>query len=396
MGPQAGAGTTATSIPIPGSSRAPYEANYAFRELTDVQPSHNGLNFTPNEKYGPVNDRDYSRPENQSKIVNGATKAQFDPRYLITDNPDASNGPPIIDSQGNVLGGNGRGMTLQRVYANNPAGAQAYRDLLTQKAANFGLDPAQLQGMKQPVLVRMASDSQLANAQAKQTAITDFNVKGTAELRPAEQAIADSRRVSQNTLDDIAVRLDAKPDATLQQVLTSGDGAEVLRKMIGDGAINPQEAAAYISKGALTEAGKARITKAVVGRFFQDPAQIDHTPAPIMEKLQRLAAPLAAVDGDPAWSLTPHVQGALDLIEEAATRHVKNLDDVMGQSGLFGDQKYSPQAVTLAKQLQSAKPLDLTRAVRSYAQDASFAKEGSGLFGEPPTPADAFGAAFGK
>jgi hypothetical protein len=386
-------GGSATSIPVPGSSRAPYQANYAVRELADVQTSHNGLSFAPNEKYGLTNDRDYTRPENQSKIFNGATAGQFDPRYLITDNPDASNGPPLIDSSGNVLGGNGRGMTLQRVYANNPTGAQAYRDLLVQKAAQFGQAPARIQAMKQPVLVREIADSDVPSTQAKQTAVTNFNVKGTAELRPAEQAIADSRRVSQGTLDDIARRLDAKPDSSLAQILNSGDGADVLQRMIGDGAINPQEAAAYVSNGKLTDAGKARISKAMLGRFFRDPAQIDRTPAPVLDKLQRLAAPLAKVESQKGWSLTPHVHGALDLLEEARARG-SNLDDALSQGGLFGDQKYSTQAIALAKQLQSAAPTALTQAVRAYAQDARFAGEGSGLFGEPPTPAQAFEAAF--
>lgn len=388
-------GGTATSLPVPGSTRS-YRFSYAVKELGDVQTSHNGLNFAPNEKYGLVNDRDYSRPENQAKIFNGSTASQFDPRYLISDNPDASNGPPVIDSQGNVMGGNGRGMMLQRVYANNPGGAQAYRDLLMQKAANFGLDPAQIQGMKQPVLVRQIPDEELLGDRAKQTAVTDFNTKTTAALRPAEQSVADSRRVSQATLDDLGGRLDeAGPDSTLYDVLSGSGGADVLLKMIDDGAIDRNEAAALVSKGQLTPAGKARVSQALLGRFFRDPAQIDRTAPSVRNKLERMAAPLAQVEDQPAWSLTPHIQGALDLLESAASHGSKNLDDAVGQSGLLGSQMYTPQAVTLAKALQATPPKALAQAVRAYAQDARFAREGSGLFGDPPTPAEGFEAAFG-
>jgi len=115
------------------------------------------------------------------------------------------------------------------------AGAQAYRDLLTQKAAQFGQDPAQVAGMKQPVLVREISTGDLPD---KQQAVTDFNVGGTAALRPAEKAIADSRRVSTDTLDHIAGRLEAHgQDATLSQVLDGRGGADVLQKLISDGVI---------------------------------------------------------------------------------------------------------------------------------------------------------------
>jgi hypothetical protein len=388
------AASSQTSVPVPGASRN-YQARYAVRELSDIRTSHNGLSFAPNEKYELVNDRDYTRPENQSKIFNGSTAAQFDPRYLITDNPDAGNGPPIIDTQGNTMGGNGRAMILQRVYANNPTGAQAYRGLLVEKAAAFGLDPAEIQAMKQPVLVREIADADLAAPRAKQTAVTDFNAKGTAALRPAEQAISDSRRVSLRTLEDIGARLDDKgPDATLADVLGTSGGADVLQHMIDDGAIGRDEAAAYVSKGQLTPAGKARISQALVGRFFRDPAQMDRMAPAVRNKLERIAAPLAKAEEQPEWSLTPHVQSAFDLIEEAAAHGSKNLDDVVGQGSLFGAQKYSPQAIELAKQLQGASPTALLQAVRAYAQDARFAREGSGLFGEPPTPAQAFEAAF--
>jgi ddrB-like ParB superfamily domain len=386
----------ATSIPVPGSARS-YQGHYAVKELSDIQPSHSGLSFAPNEKYQIVNDRDYRRPENQFKILHGSTGPNFDPRYLITDNPDAGNGPPVVDSQGNVLGGNGRGMILQRVYANNPAGAQAYKNLLAEKAGNFGLDAAEVRAMKQPVLVREVPDTELAGAQSKQGAVTDFNVKGTAELRPSEKALADSRRVSPQTLDDIGTRLDVKgPDATLLEALEGKSGAEVLQNLIADGAIAPQEAAAYVSDGKLTPAGKTRISQAMLGRFFNDPAQMDRLAPSIRNKLEQIAAPLVRVENQQGWSLTPHVLSALDLLEDAAAHKSANLDDYLEQAGLFGNQTYSPESVTLAKAMRSMTPTELKKAARAYAQDARFASEGTGLFGEPPTPAEAFAAAFGS
>ena len=66
---------------------------------------------------------------------------KFKPVYLITDNPDTGNGPPVVDQEGNALGGDSRLMTLERVYAQHPESKGAYRSLLADQAAHYGIDP---------------------------------------------------------------------------------------------------------------------------------------------------------------------------------------------------------------------------------------------------------------
>jgi len=388
-----GAGPTETSVLIPGENRQ-LPARYALRELSDIQTSHHGVTFQPNPKYGLKNDRDYSIQDNQAKVMTGALPGQFEPRFHVTDNPDATNGPIVIDSQGNALGGNGRGMILQRVYKSNQQGAQAYRSLLEQKAQQFGIDPAQIRSMKEPVLVREVSDDALLGKQGQ--AVTDLNKTGTAALRPAERAIADSRRVSQGTLDDIAGRLEAHgPDATLANVLEGKSGAEVLNKMIDDGVISPQERAGLASGDNLTPDGRARISRLIVGRFFKDAAQIDRMPVAINNKLERLAAPLAKAEGAGEWNLTPQVQEAVDLIEQSKA-HGKNLDNFLKQDALLSRDPFSDESVQIAKALQDLPMRKIVEAVRQYAQDAQYAQGGDSLFGNAPTPKQSFREAFGQ
>lgn len=387
---------TQTRVRVPGENTS-YKANYQVRELSDVQPSHSGVTFQPNPKYAIKNDRDYSNPENQGKVVSWSSPKEFDPTYHITDNPDATNGPVVVDSEGHALGGNGRTMILQRVYANNPGGAQAYKNLLIQKAPQFGLDPEVIKGMNQPVLVRQIADSEFEEPSgSKQNAITDFNKTGTAELTPAERAVADSRRVSADTLNHIGSLLDdAGPEATLTKVLEGKSGTEVLNRLIDDGVVSPQERAAYASGNTLTKDGQTRISKLLLGRFFRDPAQVDAIAPSIRNKMERVAAPLAGVEGS-EWDITPKVQEAMDLIEEANAHGTKNLDDFMKQGGLFMEQKYSPESVTLAKAFQNGKQADLIGAVKQYYEDAAYAKAGPSLFGEPPNPKSSFDESFGK
>jgi hypothetical protein len=385
--------SSATEVLIPGAQN-PLKARYALRELDDITPSHSGRTFQPNENYPYKNDRDYNDPNNRGKVLNGAMQGQFDPRYHITDNPDATNGPIITDQDGNALGGNGRAMILQRVYGLNKPGAQAYRDLLTRKAAQFGIDPAEVAKMKQPVLVREIDGGQLAGEGA-QDAITDLNKTGTAALTPAERAIADSRRVSEGTLDTIAGRLEnAGADATLADVLGGKSGADILNRLIDDGVIGPQERAAYAKGSELTADGKTRISKLVLGRFFRDPAQLDNLAPSLRNKIERMAAPLARVERYEGWSLSQHLGDALDLLDQARAHGSANLDDVVNQSGLFGSQQFSPEAIALANALRDMKPTELTKAARQYAAEAKQAGERPGIFGESPEPGDSFRDAF--
>jgi len=386
--PRAGTDGATTAIPVPGEGRT-YAAQYRVRELADIQASHNGQTFQPNPDYSLTNDRDYGRPENRGKILAGAQ--QFDPRFLINDNPDATNGPPVLNSQGEALGGNGRTMILQRVYAGIPRAAQAYRDLLEAKAPQFGIDPADVQNFKQPVLVREIPDQELAKPQ---NAVSDFNKTGTAAMRGSERAIADSRRVSQGTLDEVGTRLEAAgPSATLSTILKGEAGPEILDRLVADGVITPQERAGLQDVNALTTEGQRRIASLLLARFFRDPAQLDSIPTPMRAKLERAAGPIARTESGGPWNLTPKIQEAVDLMEEARLRGGK-IDDLAAQNPLSGE-PYSPQAVTLANRLRGAKQRDFVDAVSNYSRDAAYAEQPN-LFGNAPTQGDSFQRAFSR
>lgn len=384
-----------TTIRVPGEPRS-YAARYQVRELEDVQSSHSGTTFNPNPKYSLVNDRDYSNMANRGKVISASAPGTFDPSYHLTDNPDATNGPIVIDSSGHALGGNGRAMILDRVYRYNPEGAANYKALLASKARQFGLDPEDIGKMKRPVLVREIADREFAEPEAKQAAITDFNKKGTAEMTPSERAIVDSRRVSQGTLDEIAAQMDDKgSDATLADVLRSPKATEIVDRLISEGVISPQERAAYAGLHGLTDAGKDRISKLLVGRFFRDPAQLDSTPLSIRGKLERLAAPLAKLDGRGEWDLAPKMQEAIDLLEEVRGHEGSTIDDLLKQQGLFGTSRYSPEAVALAKRLQTSPVSKLLQSVRRYIQDAADAQRPL-LMGHTISQKDAFRENLGR
>lgn len=376
-----------TEILIPGTG-ASFPANYRVREMNDVISSHNGATFGPNPKYAYSNERDYRNSNNQGKVINGASMLK--PAWHITDNPDATNGPPLVTPDGMVLGGNGRTMMLQRVNRYYPGSAAAYKQMLIDKSAQYGLDPQQIAGMKEPILTREIPNEKVLDVQ---NAINDFNKTGTAALTPAEQAISDSRRVSQSTLDDISKRLDAAgDDATLSDVLKGKAGGEVLNKLIDDGVLTSQQRAAYADEDVLTKSGQERISKLLLGRFFRDPAQLDNVPSIVKNKLERIAAPMAATEEYGEWSLAPRIQQALDLIEEARVRKfsLKNLDNFINQPNFGNRFPYTKDAVDMAKLLQKAPTKLMVDAISHYTEEARHYGQGPGLFQETKDPEVSF------
>lgn len=373
-----------TIIRIPGEDRT-FEARYQLRELEDVVPSHNPFTLDKNPDYQHRNDRNYKDPINAERILKQTN--EFDPAYVATESPDANNGGPVIDQNGNVLGGNSRAMTLARVYAMNPGGAEAYKGALEAKASAFGLDPARVRGMRNPVLVRQIT-RQLSPEETK-AAITDFNKVGTAALTPDEQAIRDSNRVSPETVDYIGDLLNAAGEnGTLAQALDGPRGALVIEKLMDDGVVSISEKGKLVKDGLLTSAGKDRIAKLLLGRLFADPAHLDATPAELRNKLERIVAPVVRV-GDPAWNLMPEVRAAVQMLDDANSRGIKNLGDLVAQTGLFGDSTaYPAKVVDLANFIKANGPLKLAKAFSQYATDST------GSLFHSLSPDEAFAQAF--
>ncbi|MGH9342272.1 MAG: hypothetical protein ACRD19_00695, partial [Terriglobia bacterium] len=213
---------------------------------------------------------------------------------------------------------------------------------------------------------------------------------------PAERALADSKRVSDTTLDYLADKIaDEGETGTLTKALSGPSGPQIVKRMVEDGTITPQERQQYIDeRGVVTLEGKQRITRLMVGRMFDSPAEFEEAPAELRNKAERIVAPLVRVQDQPSWDLMPQVKEAIAILSEARQRGTRNLKDLKAQSNLFGGSGYDPEAFVLAEKLQSDGPIKLAKAFRQYAADAELARNPS--FFEPPTREEAFASAFGE
>lgn len=377
----------ATSIIIPGSNRE-IPARYQARELDDVHPSHNPQNFQPNPSYELVNDRRYDREKAyQQEIIANSTKQTFKPQSLINNSDTAEVGPPVIDQNGNVLGGNSRTMMLARIYA---AGAgNDYKAELLRQASVYELSVKELAMMKRPVLVREITDETLS----RQQAVTDLNVTGTRALTPQERAAAEAGKMPDATVDYLAQKIDAAgDDATLAQVLDRS-GVEITNRLIDDGVFQPQERNGLIKDGELLPEAKARIQRMMMGRIFRDLDQLNRAPDSIKRNMERIIAPMIRIEAIPEWGILDELRTAIDLVTEAvATGQAGNLDEFARQPSMFRPRDYTSREVAIAHTLQLGV-VKTARAFRKYTNEGALAERGGGLFGSA-TPAEAFAQAF--
>lgn len=181
----------------------------------------------------------------------------------------------------------------------------------------------------------------------------------------------------------------------LADTLRGPQALSLVDRMISEGVMSPQERAAYATPEGLTAAGKERIGKLLVGRFFRDPAQLDSTPLSLRNKLERMTAPLAKTSALQEWDLEPAVREAMDVLQEARAHRIANLDDLVRQQGMFGgQQRYSPQAMQMAKALLRENGSSIAAMAKQYARDAQDSQRP--LLGEGAvTPQQAFAEAFG-
>jgi hypothetical protein len=289
-------------------------AHYEVRELEEVIPSHNPDNgFTRREDYPAVaQERPYhSDRGEQDKVRRNALEFKW--RYLVNDNPSASDGPPITTSGGIVLGGNSRAMSLGLVYANSPEKAAAYKDALARRAAVFGIDPAAVEGMRQPVLVRVLD----ADLTPEQMAVKSrlYNQTSTQALQAKAEGVSKARLVSPDTLNIFAEGM--KEFDSLREYLGSASSRKLVAALEKDGVLERTALARLVdSGGKLNDEGKTLVENALRGLVVADYDTLAAAPAAALNKLDRAVPSLARLKSrGEGWDLSGAVTAALRTIK---------------------------------------------------------------------------------
>ncbi|WP_319764544.1 PLxRFG domain-containing protein [Maridesulfovibrio sp.] len=366
--------------------------HYELREASDLIPSHQATQgFKKHEAYpDDVQERPYHSDKNeQIKVKTNAS--QLDPRFVVSDNPDAVNGPPIITSDGIVLGGNSRTMSIQYAYENYPDKAGSYVDALKRKAESFGLDSSDVNSFRQPVLVRSIDDSISRKDMARKARL--YNQSRMQGLDSTAEGISKGRMISKQSMATLAQALE--DFSTLRSYLDSNSSRKLIDSLLADGVLESTQIG-KLSKGTglLNSEGKRLVELAVRGHIIDDFDTLDRLPDSILEKLDRIVPAASKVKnrgGD--WDITPILKNALQHVVKFRASKAETLDTYFGQATLFGEDssKSNPLVQRLARAAVSAKPTVFRGMWTEYAKKAvADKKDQAALPGaEPVSPEEA-------
>jgi hypothetical protein len=258
------------------------EANvvYSLIEAEDVVASHT-TQFQPDSRFwlreGQVRDRSAANLRRQAEIID----TQMDPSRL-GEWSTTNEGAPIVDPYGHVVGGSGRVIGIKRHYRR---GAPVYRQWLEANAEQFGLRKADVQAMREPILVRRARFTKSAD-QIRFAQETD--IPSTATRRPSERAQADANQVTPETLGMYVPASD----------LNSASNRAFVRRYFSDIGTSPAELnELFTAEGELTQAGLARVRSGLLQAAYEDPNLV----AALMEATEETGLNIlnAALDSAP-------------------------------------------------------------------------------------------------
>jgi hypothetical protein len=315
-----------------GKETAP--ARWAAMEASDLEASHEvykegGVVPLARARKGypeGIQEREYDPRQESGRLnwakVEGIAK-NLEPSRLVSDIPIATEGTPIVTPDGTVLGGNGRtlGMQLRLSQEGNLATVKAR---LLEKAADYGLDPAAIEKMENPVLVRVV-EKDLAAPETKEFA-RRINIPETHEESPVRVAASMNHLID----PDLFKALGGDFDAAFSEAVSGPKGLK-FRKALMD-AIDERQRERYFEPDAkLTKAGQDLVEKMLVTKVL-DPRLVEQMPDQMAHAFAKSAVQLGRV-AEEFSGLNPTAQ-----INEA----VRYYNDHIKPSGLSVDDYFQP------------------------------------------------------
>ena len=368
-----------------GQLRASHTTGYAQRPETEFPTEIQGRAY-------------HGKRGQQAREHTEGIVSSFDADRALDKTISAAEGPPVVTPSGVVVAGNGRTIAQQRVYEteNGPA----LKEQLAERAAEFGIDPAEVAGMDSPVLVRRIVDENVdtrdvGTLQALNTS-SDQPIGKTKDPISEGATKAASLKAARTSLEHFAETV--QPDDTIKGYLGGAGGKDFLSELVKDGVITPAERARYIdvNTGVATDEGKQLVERMFYVAALGDADVVSRAPKGALRKLDTsLPAIIRADEVGGEWSVGSLVGEAVDVLAGAQASGM-TLDDFTSQID-FERAPPDPTAVEMARFLSGPKT-DVRDAFRKFANNAEEFTRQTGsvdMFGFTPPGAKESLSVFG-
>lgn len=337
--------------------------------------------------------RDRTRAASEQQIT--GIENQIRPE-LLGASVKASDGAPIVGADGVVESGNARSIALRRAYATGKA--EGYKAWVREHAKDFGLGGVDVDGMRAPVLVRVAQGARDRAEFARQA-----NESAIAAMSPVELAQADAQRLG--SLEGLATN----EDGTINLAQSRGVVDAFLRDVVSPADLNTTTTA----EGGLSQAGLTRLRNAIFTRAYGDPELLGQLTEALDGNVRNILAGMVRA--------APEVARLRDLQAEGARHEIPIFDDLAqaveeframrrdgvtmaqreAQGGLFGDDLPAPvRNLVIGLEENSRAPKRMAELISHMARTVDQAGDPrqSGLFDSltPPDPGEIASAAVAK
>lgn len=255
---------------------------YAVIEAESMIPSHVPYDAGLLEKHPsyPANlqERAYESDIMEAEKVRNNLRQLFPP-LMVNTNPDAVNGPPILERNMLVLGGNSRAMTLQLLFQSKQSrykeSQSRYIAYLAKKSVNFGLTVGDVLSFKHPVLVRILDFDALLDMDRARKLVRVLNESLTQKLSYTQELVALSRSVSRQAWNEISTVIATsitEKDATFNDFMRSSRSLSLVELLRRYGIFNFRNYSVYFDQEtkSLNRLGRVFVKDLLMGKVFSD------------------------------------------------------------------------------------------------------------------------------
>lgn len=375
------------------------DGKYGLVEAARVVPSHISDQENPLHFFA-KNWQPKDRKRSDSAVALQQMANNLRPEE-ITQGATAYGGAPVTNNRGEVIQGNGRSEALRRAYEQGTA--DGYKQWLADHAEEFGLTREQVEGMENPVLVRVLDVDDARAEELGKKEQKDLESGGDQTFNGKTLA----KKLGADKLDEFLNVLlggDLGSDATLNDYIDN-NGSLALDWLHGQGFINDTE---YQNAVTRTPGGDVKFTDATKSAFrdmcleplFANASEkvrlgYEKLPNNVKLALQRCAAMLSSLDGvmpdvqaavayfydfetsDPAFQKAKTAEAAMAAIED----WMKNIRIETGKSEADVHPSEVARALAARFKVNARKGLeDLFKAIAAEMQGAT------DLFAQDATP----------
>lgn len=235
-----------------------YDFAYKVYEAADLIPSHDPFTFVPNPNF-PQELQPRLRERAAPRVQVAKIAATLDPGLLLEDYHATDRGAPIVGPDMVVESGNGRAMAIILSARDHPDQYGEYREALLRKAPEYGLDPAKIENMTTPVLVR-----QRITDVVRTDFVAEANATSSISRSTVEIARTDAELITSEMLYDLEV-LDGE---TIEDALRSPRNRVLVNRFLGK-LPSEEQAGLLDARGVVNQDGIRRIGTAIFVKAFE-------------------------------------------------------------------------------------------------------------------------------